>query len=107
MKALALPTLAQLSPAARVRRERRALRRDPYGLHLTVTEVDGRPIRSLSAGDIHDYHEVILLAGLGARATWPHGRGKAHNGLALASSTFLGGALDMRTPARRLWSPWP
>jgi pimeloyl-ACP methyl ester carboxylesterase len=66
MKALALPTLAQLSPAARARRERRALRRDPYGLHPTVTEVDGRPIRSLSAGDIHDRPEVILLAGLGA-----------------------------------------
>jgi pimeloyl-ACP methyl ester carboxylesterase len=66
MKALALPTLAQLSPAARARRERRALRRNPYGLHPTVTEVDGRPIRSLSAGDIHDHPEVILLAGLGA-----------------------------------------
>ena len=66
MKALAVPTLAQLSPAARARRERRALRRDPYGLHPTVTEVDGRPIRSLSAGDIHDHPEVILLAGLGA-----------------------------------------
>ena len=52
MKASALPTLAQLSSAARARRERRALRRDPYGLHPTVTEVDGRPIRSLSAGDI-------------------------------------------------------
>ena len=66
MKALAVPTLAQLSPAARARRERRALRRDPYGLHPTVTEVDGRPIRSLSAGDIRDNPEVILLAGLGA-----------------------------------------
>jgi pimeloyl-ACP methyl ester carboxylesterase len=66
MRALALPTLAQLSPAAHARRERRALRRDPYGLHPTVIEVDGRPIRSLSAGDIHDHPEVILLAGLGA-----------------------------------------
>ena len=40
MKTSALPTLAQLSLAARARRERRALRRDPYGLRPTVTEVD-------------------------------------------------------------------
>ena len=66
MKASALRTLTQLSPAARARRERRALRRDPYGLHPTVTEVDGRPIRSLSAGHIRDNSEVVLLAGLGA-----------------------------------------
>lgn len=66
MKASAPPTLTQLSPAARARRERRALRRDPYGLRPTLTEVDGRPIRSLSAGDIRDHSEVVLLAGLGA-----------------------------------------
>jgi pimeloyl-ACP methyl ester carboxylesterase len=66
MKASALPTLAQLSPAAHARRERRALRRDPYGLRPTVTEVDGRPIRSLSAGHVRDHPEVVLLAGLGA-----------------------------------------
>ena len=66
MKALILPTLTQLSSAARARRERRALRRDPYGLRPTVIEVNGRPIRSLSAGDIHDHPEVVLLAGLGA-----------------------------------------
>ena len=51
MKASTLPTLAQLRSAARARR-RRALRRDPYGLRPTVTEVDGRPIRSLSAGHV-------------------------------------------------------
>jgi pimeloyl-ACP methyl ester carboxylesterase len=66
MKTSALPTLAQLSLAARARRERRALRRDPYGLRPTVTEVDGRPIRSLSAGHIRNHPEVVLLAGLGA-----------------------------------------
>jgi pimeloyl-ACP methyl ester carboxylesterase len=66
MKPSALPTLAQLSSAARARRERRALRRDPYGLRPTVTEVDGRPIRSLSAGHVRDHPEVVLLAGLGA-----------------------------------------
>jgi pimeloyl-ACP methyl ester carboxylesterase len=66
MKASALATLAQLSSAARARRERRALRRDPYGLRPTVTEVDGRPIRSLSAGHVRDHPEVVLLAGLGA-----------------------------------------
>jgi pimeloyl-ACP methyl ester carboxylesterase len=66
MKAWALHRLTQLSPAARARRERRALRRDPYGLHPTVTDVDGRPIRSLSAGHIRDRSEVVLLAGLGA-----------------------------------------
>jgi pimeloyl-ACP methyl ester carboxylesterase len=66
MKASALPTLAQLGSAARARRERRALRRDPYGLRPTVTETDGRPIRSLSAGHICDHPEVVLLAGLGA-----------------------------------------
>jgi pimeloyl-ACP methyl ester carboxylesterase len=66
MKASALPMLAQLGSAASVRRERRALRRDPYGLHPTVSEVDGRPIRSLSAGHIRDHPEVVLLAGLGA-----------------------------------------
>jgi pimeloyl-ACP methyl ester carboxylesterase len=31
-----------------------------------VTDVDGRPIRSLSAGHIRDRSEVVLLAGLGA-----------------------------------------
>ena len=66
MKASTLPTLAQLRSAARARRERRALRRDPYGLRPTVTEVDGRPIRSLSAGHVRDHPEVVLLAGLGA-----------------------------------------
>jgi hypothetical protein len=66
MKASALPTPAQLGSAARARRERRALRRDPYGLRPTVTETDGRPIRSLSAGHICDHPEVVLLAGLGA-----------------------------------------
>jgi pimeloyl-ACP methyl ester carboxylesterase len=66
MKATAFPTLTQLPLAARARRERRALRRDPYGLRSTVTEVDGRPIRSLSAGQIQDTSEVVLLAGLGA-----------------------------------------
>jgi pimeloyl-ACP methyl ester carboxylesterase len=66
VKASALPTLAQLSPAASARRKRRALRRDPYGLQPTVTEIDGRPIRSLSNGHIRDHPEVVLLAGLGA-----------------------------------------
>jgi len=66
MKASALPALTQLSPAGRTRRERRALRRDPYGLHPTVTEVDGRPIRSLIAGHSRDNSEVVFLAGLGA-----------------------------------------
>jgi pimeloyl-ACP methyl ester carboxylesterase len=42
------------------------LRRDPYGLRPSVTDVDGRPVRSLSAGDIKDHSEVVLLAGLGA-----------------------------------------
>ena len=66
MKASELRSLAQLSPTARARRERRALRRSPYGLRPTVTEVDGRPIRSLSAGHIRDNSEVVFLAGLGA-----------------------------------------
>lgn len=66
VKASALSTLAQLSLAARTRRERRALRRDPYGLRPSVTEVDGRPVRSLSAGHVRDHSEVVLLAGLGA-----------------------------------------
>jgi pimeloyl-ACP methyl ester carboxylesterase len=66
MKATAFPTLTQLPLAVRALRERRALRRDPYGLRPTVTEVDGRPIRSLSAGQIRDNSEVVLLAGLGA-----------------------------------------
>ncbi|MFL6046357.1 MAG: alpha/beta fold hydrolase [Propionibacteriaceae bacterium] len=66
MKASALTALTQLSPAGRTRRERRALRRDPYGLHPTVTEVDGRPIRSLIAGHSRDNSEVVFVAGLGA-----------------------------------------
>ena len=66
MKASVRQTLTQPSSAARARRERRALRRDPYGLRPTVTEVDGRPIRSLSAGHVRYHFEVVLLAGLGA-----------------------------------------
>ena len=64
---LSIPAGAgNLRPAARARRERRALRRNPYGLQPTVTNVDGRPIRSLGAGNIRDKPEVVFLAGLGA-----------------------------------------
>ena len=41
-------------------------RRDPYGLIVGWTNVDGRPVRSLSAGVLSDDYEVVVQAGLGA-----------------------------------------
>ena len=55
-----------MTRATRVRlAERRAARRDPYGLAPTTTTVDQRPVRSLSAGQATDTPEVVLLPGLG------------------------------------------
>jgi pimeloyl-ACP methyl ester carboxylesterase len=67
VKPSALATLgSRLSHAVPAGRQRRVMCRDPYGLRPTVTEVDGRSIRSLSAGHLCDHPEVIFLAGLGA-----------------------------------------
>jgi pimeloyl-ACP methyl ester carboxylesterase len=49
-----------------VRRLRRALRRDPYGLVEVTTTVAGRPVRALTAGRSRGRPEIVLLPGLGA-----------------------------------------
>lgn len=41
-------------------------RRDPFGLRPSRVDVDGRPVRSLSAGKVTGLPEVVLLPGLGA-----------------------------------------
>ncbi|HEU4547943.1 MAG TPA: hypothetical protein VFR88_16775, partial [Microlunatus sp.] len=65
----ASPTRTGPAPAAtRVAawRQRWSLRHGDYGFTATVTTVDQRPVRSLSAGRRLDLPEVVLLPGMGA-----------------------------------------
>jgi hypothetical protein len=79
MKASALQTLGP-AKSRRPRTSRaagsasRSVRTAP-----TVTDVDGRSIRSLSAGRIRDHSEVFFLAGLGAPGylATPNSRGNS------------------------------
>ncbi|MVA76624.1 alpha/beta fold hydrolase [Auraticoccus sp. F435] len=54
-------------PAPRPARHLPRWAREPdHGLSQTWTEVDGRPVRSLSTGTVRELPEVVLLPGLGA-----------------------------------------
>jgi pimeloyl-ACP methyl ester carboxylesterase len=48
------------------RRERRALRRAPYGLAENTTSVDGTPVQVLTAGRLQGPPELVFVPGLGA-----------------------------------------
>jgi pimeloyl-ACP methyl ester carboxylesterase len=55
-----------VTPRPRSRSRMAAPRRDPYGLGVTTVDVDGRPVRSLSAGAPSGLPEIVFMAGLGA-----------------------------------------